>query len=102
MPAPLSLAYPSVRATLVKIPSGGNDGVKKLDRGLDAKGKRRQLVDGRVFGGNQVCGQRNGTFVDGAEESHGEERAVKLERVCYFGRGLVSNAIGDQETRRGR
>lgn len=64
----LALACPSVRARLVKIPSGGNDGVKKLDRGLDGKGKRRQLIDGRVFGGNQVCGQRNGTFVDGAEE----------------------------------
>lgn len=56
---PLALACPSVRATLVKIPSGGNDDVKKFDRGLDGKGKRRQLVDGRVFGGNQVFGQRN-------------------------------------------
>lgn len=53
-----------------------------------------------MFGGNQVCGQRNATFVDGAEESGGEERAVKLERVCYFGRGLVSNAVGDQAARR--
>lgn len=42
----LALACPSVWATLVKIPSGENDGVKKFDRGLDGKGKRRQLVDG--------------------------------------------------------
>lgn len=43
----------------------------------------------------QVPGQRDRAFGDGAGESEGEERAVKLEREEYFRYRAVSDAVSD-------
>lgn len=80
---------------MIQVPSGGNNGVKKLDGGLGGDFERGQRVDGSAFSGEQVHGQRNGAFVDGAGKSKREERAVELESARYFGRGVIPDAVGD-------
>lgn len=58
---------------MVEVPPGGNNGVEELDGGLGGDVERGQRVDRCAFGGEQLRGQRNEAFGDGAGESEGEK-----------------------------